>query len=172
MRAALFPEQLVDITTKMSDMVDMPTNSDCLEMFGSIRRALLQVTGPYLEGLGIGPKQLVVLRYIGSRGECSPSEIVADTNSDKGSVSLILSSLSKTKWIQKTSDVQDKRKSVVKLSPKGKRHLKDLEVSYGKVADAFVSGLTLKEREAFYRLCSKMYDGLKESLSNGTRTKS
>lgn len=139
---------------------------DLLELFGSVRRSLGRAISPHLQKMDVGPKQLVVLRVIGKRGECSMSAIAEATASDMASVTRMVSSLVASGWVQKHRDDSDRRQWVVKLSPKGLRKWDTIDDLVRKIAAAFASDLTNAEQEEFFRLLSKVQQGLNTSLAS------
>jgi len=139
---------------------------ELLEQFGSVRRALGRAISPHLQKMDVGPKQLVVLRVIGKRGECSMSAIAEATASDMASVTRMVSSLEASGWVQKRRDDSDRRQWVVKLSPKGLKKWDTIDSMVREIAAIFVTDLTNAEQEEFFRLLNKVQQGLDASLAS------
>jgi DNA-binding MarR family transcriptional regulator len=139
---------------------------ELLEQYGSMRRSLGRAITPYLQEMGIGPKQLMVLRAVGKRGECSMSDIAEATASDMASVTRMVASLVTTGWVEKQRAEGDRRQWRVKLAPKGQRQWQRIDSLFQEIAAAFVSELTEAEQEEFSRLLAKVQKGLEASLAS------
>lgn len=136
-----------------------------LEQFGSVRRSLGRVITPYLQEMKIGPKQLVVLRAIGERGECSMSDIAEATASDMASVTRMVSSLVSTGWVEKQRADGDRRQWIVKLSAKGLEQWDTIYSVVREIAAVFASELDEAEQDELLRLLAKVQKGLETSTS-------
>lgn len=113
-----------------------------------------------LRELGFGPKQLVALRLVGKRKQCTMAEIADGTNSDKASVTRVVSSLVDAGWLQREHGVSDRRQVFIKLSAKGSRNFTKIEKTYGQIADHLASFLEPKEQKELLRILSKIESGL------------
>ncbi|MGE3386034.1 MAG: MarR family winged helix-turn-helix transcriptional regulator [Bdellovibrionales bacterium] len=114
----------------------------------------------YLRELGFGPKQLVALRLVGKRKQCTMAEIADGTNSDKASVTRIVSSLVAAGWLQREHGVSDRRQIFITLSAKGSRNFSKIEKTYGLIADHLASVLEPKEQKELLRLLTKIENGI------------
>ncbi len=134
-----------------------------LEQFGTVRRSLGRLITPYLQKIDIGPKQLVVLRAIGKRGECSMSDVAEATASDMGSVTRMVAALVTAKWVEKRRDDIDRRQWKVRLAPKARKRWDTIDSCVHKIAEAFTNELDAGEREEFFRLLQKVQRGIENS---------
>jgi DNA-binding MarR family transcriptional regulator len=139
---------------------------ELLEQYGSMRRSLGRAITPFLQEMGIGPKQLMVLRAVGKRGECSMSDIAEATASDMASVTRMVTSLITTGWVDKQRAEGDRRQWRVKLAPKGEKQWQKIDSLFQEIASAFVSELTEAEQEQLSRLLAKVQKGLEASLAS------
>jgi len=141
------------------------TSLDILEQFGSVRRCLGRAISPFLQEINIGPKQLVVLRAIGKRGECSMSEIAEATASDMASVTRMVTCLVSSNWVEKQKSEGDQRQWVVKLAAKGLEQWDTINSLVQDIAEVFVSELDKAEQKEFLRLLNKAQKGMDSSHS-------
>jgi len=137
---------------------------ELLEQYGSMRRSMGRAITPYLHQMDIGPKQLLVLRAIGKRGECSMSDIAEATASDMASVTRMVASLVNSGWVDKQRAEGDRRQWRVKLAPKGLAQWDTIDAFFHSLAAAFVSELSDAEQEEFSRLLAKVQKGLEASI--------
>lgn len=138
----------------------MLSNVMLLEKYGNVRRAVGRMAVHYLREIGLGPKQLVALRLIGMQKQCTMAEIAEGTNSDKASVTRIVSSLVDAGWLQREHGVSDRRQIFIMLSTKGSRNFSKIEKVYEQIADHLASVLEPKEQKELLRLLSKIENGL------------
>ncbi len=131
-----------------------------LETFGNVRRAVGRMAVHHLRELGFGPKQLVALRLIGKRKQCTMAEIAEGTNSDKASVTRVVSSLLDAGWLQREHGVFDRRQVFISLSTKGSRNFLKIEKTYEQIADHLASVLEPKEQKELLQLLSKIENRL------------
>jgi len=139
---------------------------ELLEQYGSVRRSLGRAITPFLQEMGIGPKQLMVLRAVGKRVECSMSDIAEATASDMASVTRMVASLVATGWVEKQRAEGDRRQWRVKLARKGQKQWEKIDSLFQEIAAAFVSELSGKEQEELSRLFAKVQKGLEASLAS------
>jgi DNA-binding MarR family transcriptional regulator len=151
-------------------LIDMSINVMLLEKYGEVRRAIGRMAVHFLGDLGFGPKQLVVLRLIGKRKQCTMAEVAVGTNSDKASVTRVVSSLVDAGWLQREHGVSDRRQVFITLSAKGSRNFSKIERTYGQIADHLASVLEPKEQKELLRLLSKIENGLSAESCKTTET--
>jgi DNA-binding MarR family transcriptional regulator len=113
----------------------MSNNIVLLEKYGDVRRAVGRMAVHFLRELGFGPKQLVALRLIGKRKQCTMAEIAEGTDSDKATVTRVVSSLVDAGWLKREHGVSDRRQVFITLSAKGSRNFSKIEKTYGQIAD-------------------------------------
>jgi len=138
---------------------------DLFEQFVSVRRSLGRAFTPYLQALDMGPKQLVVMRTIGQRRECSMSAIAEATASDMASVTRMVSALVASGWVDKQRDEGDRRQWRVRLSPKGLAQWENINAVVREVAATFASQLDEVEQGELARLLNKVQQGLDAATS-------
>lgn len=71
-------------------------------------------------------------------------------------MSAILNSLSKSDLIIREDDLKDKRKTIVKLTDKGKKELEERKQSINAQLNSFVSRLSEDEIETFFAIIQKI----------------
>lgn len=148
----------------------MSKNVILLEKYGDVRRAVGRMAVQFLREPGFGPKQLVALRLIGKRKQCTMAEIAEGINCDKATVTRVVSSLVDAGWLQRKHGVSDRRQIFITLSAKGSRNISKIEKTYGQIADHLASFLEPKEQKELLRLLSKIENGLSAESSKITKT--
>jgi len=136
--------------------MNAPTNISTLETFGSVRRAIQRLAVKKLKPLKLGTKQVIVLRLINKKGQCSITELAEAADSDLAAVSRMIASLVKNSWLIRTRDPNDARQAVLKLGPKAKRRLPEIEAVVDEIADQSLETLTSDERTAFRSVLQKL----------------
>lgn len=139
---------------------------ELLEQYGSVRRSLGRAITPYLQEMDIGPKQLMVVRTVGKRGECSMSDIAEATASDMASVTRMVASLVISGWVEKHRAEGDRRQWRVKLARKGAKQWEKIDSLFQEIAAGFASELNGAEQEELSRLLAKVQKGLEASLAS------
>jgi DNA-binding MarR family transcriptional regulator len=142
-----------------------PTNISTLETFGSVRRAIQRLAVKKLKSLKLGTKQVIVLRLISKKGQCSMTELAEAADSDLAAVSRMIASLVKNSWLTRARDPNDGRQAVLKLGAKAKRRLPEIESVVDDIADVVLDTLTASELESFRAILMKMEKEL-ERLEN------
>jgi len=133
-----------------------PSNISTLETFGSVRRAIQRLAVKKLKSLKLGTKQVIVLRLISKKGQCSMTELAEASDSDLAAVSRMIASLVKNNWLIRARDPHDGRQAVVKLGTKAKRRLPEIESVVDEIADVVLNTLTASEAASFRSILVKM----------------
>lgn len=136
--------------------MNAPTNISTLETFGAVRRAIQRLAVKKLKPLKLGTKQVIVLRLISKKGQCSITELAEAADSDLAAVSRMIASLVKNSWLIRSRDPNDARQAVLKLGPKAKRRLPEIEAVVDEIADQSLETLTSDERAAFRSVLQKL----------------
>ena len=107
-----------------------------------------------LFGLGIIEWRILSMSLIG--GQVSANDICNAINLDKASASRSVQKLKSLGYIKLFSDVNDKRKNLVSLTPLGiEIHDKILDVALAREED-FMAGFTTQEKKTLIKLLNKM----------------
>ncbi len=141
------------------------TSISVLEKFGAVRRGLNRLAVQKLRPLKIGPKQMLVIWWVAKRQEPSITDLAEACDSDLAAVSRMISSLVKSGWLTRNQHPEDARQTVIRLGPKAKRRMPELEKIRDEVADAMTKALIRAESEALLQILSKIDDSV-----NGTST--
>jgi MarR family transcriptional regulator, transcriptional regulator for hemolysin len=129
---------------------------EVLEKFGSVRRALNRLAVQRLKAVGLGTKQALVLRVVNNKGECSITELAQTSESDLAAVSRMITSLVKSGWLTRSVHPGDGRQSVIKLSPKAKRRMEEIDMIVNDLAELFAAPVTPDELDILYKVLEKM----------------
>lgn len=136
--------------------MNAPTNISTLETFGAVRRAIQRFAVKKLRPLKLGTKQVIVLRLISKKGQCSITELAEASDSDLAAMSRMIVSLVKNNWLIRSRDPNDARQAVLKLGPKAKRRLPEIESVVDEIADRTLDTLTSEERAVFRSVLEKL----------------
>lgn len=149
------------INYPLISMVDMPTNS-VMDMFSSLRRELHLIMGQELKNSEFGHKQMSILYHLGGRGELSMGELALLTLSDKATVTRAVDALEKCGLVKRASDAKDSRKTVLKLTAKGKTHAGRAQKLRDVLAQKMDACLSPNEQKQLTDLLAKVVNGLKD----------
>lgn len=133
-----------------------PSNISTLETFGSVRRAIQRLAVKKLKTLKLGTKQVIVLRLISKKGQCSITELAEAADSDLAAVSRMIVSLVKNNWLIRAKDPKDGRQAVLKLGSKAKKRLPEIESVVDDIADVVLGSLNSSEVATFRTILGKL----------------
>jgi DNA-binding MarR family transcriptional regulator len=109
-----------------------------------------------LQPLGIDPRHFGVLSFISEGGASSQQRIAEQINCDRTTMVTVIDDLEKLRLARRTIDPDDRRKSIVCLTEKGKRVLERA----GKVADEaerqYLAPLAPEERKQLKQMLQRL----------------
>ena len=126
-------------------MIDMSTNK-ILAQFGLVRRQLNRLGMIYLKEINIGPKQMLLLRFVNKHGQCTMTDISSGIGSDKASVTRMVNSLVEATCLKLTYNKDDHRVVFVSLGAKAKKLIPHIERIYGQLSKDFAGSLPVGEQ--------------------------
>lgn len=133
----------------------MLNNQQLLRTFGHVRRKISTKANLQFSSLKINPHQVSLLRALAEHHVLSVSELATTTGSEVASVSRTLRTLFKENWVVREEDPRDERRWRLKLTPKGRRTVKRLEVEHQALARQLFRGFSLAERRQLGSLLKK-----------------
>ncbi len=113
-------------------------------------------------GIDITPEQWIVLDCIHELESSSQKDIVEKTYKDAPTISRILAKLIQKKWLIIRPDVDDKRKSIVRLSDKGKAIYNTCNPIAITVRERLWNGLSKDEYATFIHVIDKIFQNLEK----------
>lgn len=137
---------------------------EVLEQFGVVRRLINRLGIIYLKNGDLGPKQMLLLRFVHKQKQCTMGTISAGIGSDKASVTRMVSSLVKAKYLERIYSKQDRRETMVSLGPYAKAVIPEIERIYGKLAADFSGALSVSEKATLLTILKKIEPRLQQAI--------
>ena len=141
---------------------------EVLGRFGEVRRQINLIATKELMGSGIGPKQLVFLRFIAKHGRVCLSQLSRGTFSDPAAVGRAVDTLVNQGWLIRAQHPEDRRKWLLTLTPKGKTRMSDVNRAYKSISQKMARSLSDEERKVFLSMLGKIYFDLDRHLAAKT----
>ncbi len=114
------------------------------------------VTDIYATLFGLTVSEWRTMAVLGPYGVLSASEIVAGSSMDKVNVSRAIARLRKGGLLKRDIDGDDRRRSVVRLTDKGREVFRILVPKVLELEEKLFEGLTHQERHTLIRLMAKV----------------
>jgi len=142
-------------------MVDMST-FELLDAYAAARREILKIRSTEMRAHDLGQKQMTILYRLTLSG-ASMGELAEYTLSDKASTTRTVDSLQEAGFVKRTSDPDDRRVTLIELTPKGRAKAAHA-VKMRKVISQKVNGaLEGTDRRKLVELLNKLTEALKNS---------
>lgn len=138
------------------------SNTSVLDAYGSLRRELSLILASQLKGAEFGHKQMTIL-YRLMLSPTSMGELASFSQSDPGSTTRMVTSLEKAGFVKRLGDELDSRRSIVKLTEKGRRHAVVADEIRNKISQMIEQTLKPEEQLQFVNLLNKVATGLREA---------
>lgn len=107
------------------------------------------------ENLDLTMKQFILLMKV-SEKDCSQAELALITGRDKGSLTRLIQSLERKKFITRNNSIEDKRVNIVKTSVSGLEILEEAKKIVFNTFNELTEKLTKKEEELFIKTIHKI----------------
>jgi DNA-binding MarR family transcriptional regulator len=120
------------------------------------RAVSASVSSIYASMFGLTVPEWRTMAVLGPNRALSASEIVAYSSMDKVNVSRAISRLRKNGLLKRDIDGDDRRRSVVRLTERGREIYETLVPEVLDLEDDLLAGLTKAERETLIRLMDKV----------------
>ncbi len=142
-------------------------------LFGQIHRAsnqLVHVAERKLEATGLSwPKFRLLMSLIhseqqGNTGGIMPSELSERQNISRNTVSALISSLEENGYISRELHGDDRRKFLIRLTPKGRKILREQMNSHFMYIGQCFETLNEKERRTLYDLLKRVNEHVAEQI--------
>lgn len=135
---------------------------ELLDAYAAARREILKIRSSEMRALDFGQKQMTILYRLTLSG-ASMGELADYTLSDKASTTRTVDSLQEAGYVKRTSDPDDRRVTLIELTPKGRakaaKAVKMRKVIAQKVNGALESG----DRKKLVELLTQLTNHLKNS---------
>lgn len=136
-----------------------------LEQFGVVRRQINRLGIIYLKEIDMGPKQMLLLRFVSKHRLCTMSEISCGVGSDKASVTRMVNALVSAKYLDRVTSQDDRREIRISLGVKAKKIIPNIDNIYRKISDDFTSSLSTQERNSLLLMLNKIQPHLHKIIS-------
>ncbi len=137
---------------------------EVLEHFGLVHRQLNRLGIIYLKKGDLGPKQMLLLRFVFKQKQCTMSTISSGIGSDKASVTRMVSSLVKAKYLERIGSKNDRREIMISLGHNAKMIIPEIERIYKRLAEDFGGSLTANERVTLLAILKKIEPRLQRAI--------
>jgi DNA-binding MarR family transcriptional regulator len=124
-----------------------------------LRRAHQRATAIFLERIGapdVTPTQFAALVKLRDEGSLSQNHLGRLTAMDRATILGVIRRLSARGLIERVDDPNDRRRTMLSLSPKGRALIDRLVPNGFKVSDAILAPLDPAERKAFLALLRRL----------------
>jgi len=114
------------------------------------------VKNVYVERFGLGIFEWRTMAVLNEYEPLPAKEIVARSSLDKVNVSRAIAGLQKSKLLERHIDPTDRRRVLLRLTPKGKKTMKEVVPLVLEVEKQVLCGLSQEEREQLLSLMAKV----------------
>jgi DNA-binding MarR family transcriptional regulator len=114
--------------------------------------------GRMLSERGLTPHQFGVLMALAQLGEAHQQRLVAIIGVDPRNAVGIMDGLSERALLERTIDPNDRRRHLIRLTPKGAAVVAELRDTGAAIEDQMFDGLDRGERDALHALLLKLFD--------------
>ncbi len=115
-------------------------------LIATARRRLELRVADMLLADDLTPQQFWILLLVLQGAELSSSDVAGRVSMDKATASRLIDRLVKRGWLVLRADPRDRRRSVIELTPEGRRHVERLELAAAQLDQEMVRGLDEPER--------------------------
>jgi DNA-binding MarR family transcriptional regulator len=132
-----------------------------LEAYSMLRREVSLISAAKLKALDFGHKQMMILFRL-TQSPAGMTELADFSQSDKASISRAVDSLEAAGWVKRTVPGEDRRKSVIELTSKGKLKAAKADEIRQHIGEQINQTLNAQEQKELSRLLNKVSSGLQE----------
>lgn len=122
-----------------------------------LRLKIHNKTVNYLNEFNLTFNQFKVLEVLYHRGNLNISSITKLTISTPGNITVVVRNLKRDKWITSICDPEDKRASILTLTPKGVEVIKSVFPNHAQNLHKSLEVLSDEELDTLYNLLDKVY---------------
>jgi DNA-binding MarR family transcriptional regulator len=126
------------------------------------------VTGGYVHKFARPANAWKVLTLLGRFGPTSVSEITDHASLEMDKVTRVVDSLVRQGLTVRKQDSSDKRRTIVHLTAKGRKVVRQLEQMISEMEREFLIALSAEEREALYTILDKLQMRAKQLFAGKT----
>ena len=129
-----------------------------LDVFSAVRKELSLLMVDELKKYNFGRSQMLIISSLSRLGDQSMKDLSAITLSDPASTTRTVHSLEKLGWLKRVVDKADQRRTVVRLTPKGQRHSKDVHAIRQAISRRIDRSLDAEEQKQAVALLTKLVE--------------
>jgi DNA-binding MarR family transcriptional regulator len=118
-----------------------------------------------LRGLDVTREQEAILRELAQLDGCNQADLAQRTGQDRNNLSRTLGLLEAKQLVRRDVSPEDKRHSVVRLTPAGRRMQQQALQAVDAYRDALYAGFTTQEIDDFARTVSRLTTNLESFLA-------
>lgn len=138
-------------------------NLKLVVVLGRSIQALERAVTPGIREAGMTPTQFAVLEILYHKGPLTIKEIIRDSLSTSGNITVVIENLVKNGWVGKCRGVSDSRTRVISLTEEGKVIIEDFFPKHIADLEKVFAALTVAEKETLTELLKKFGKGIERS---------
>lgn len=115
------------------------------------------VTAGHAE-VAAGPYHYRILAALHEFGASSQADLARRGKLDRSDVVAAVNDLEQQGFIERTPDLEDRRRNVVRLTPAGAQQLRHMDRALDKVQDQLLAPLSAADRQTLARLLTRLLD--------------
>jgi len=104
------------------------------------------------------PYQYAVLAALDEFGRTSQAALGRRCGIDRSDIVAVVNELADRGFVERTSDVTDRRRNVITITPAGEAHLRRLDLVLAEAQDVLLAPLSADERQQLVRLLTRVVD--------------
>ena len=145
----------------------MSQQDSLARLIGLARRRLKQATGARVARYGLSPQQFWVMVFLDDADGPTLTQLCERIRADAPTASRIVSALTRRGLVKPLRDVRDRRRTLLKLTPAGRRLAASLQPIAREVRGVVERDLDRSEAAELRRLLNKVIDSLDRYHAQG-----
>lgn len=138
-----------------------PTTSDVIfDLVQSYRTAMKQEIKA--SQLGINGMHIKCLSIINMTNHCTANDMVKSLSRDKAQIARVVKEMLTNNWVEKKTNIQDKRSQILVLTNEGLSLLKQVQKAQAKIQTQMQLDLTQQELDTFLHTSQKLIHNLSQ----------
>ena len=129
-------------------------------MLGTSSKLIKRTMDNFLCKYNITTSQWAVLKLLDHKTQLKQSQIANELLGDKATIGEIILRLHEKKYIEKTLGENDRRAYEIRLTPKAKDAVKDIELMANEVTEMALKGFAEDDKQILYQYLIKIIENL------------
>jgi DNA-binding MarR family transcriptional regulator len=134
----------------------IPVPAQATVLIARIARVLRQRFEQVLTPLGLRQRHVVALSYLRGHGPTAQQTLADRLRMDPSSLVCLLNELEENELVIRHRDRTDRRRGLIKLSPRGEQALAEVDEAVQIVEDEMMTGLNPTDRATLHELLARL----------------